>query len=393
MKVYKESNTILNEKFSPTAPLWLQNSFIEKSLAHPKYNKYVQIKKWRNKNGMLPPSEKWGGRGAQWKKDYENENNSAYSVVKGLGKNLFSSATFTPMQMPSKFDESTFSDTNKVYFVHLVNEEVGEDVVWVPGIGDDLLFPIPTRDGTFKYVKVGNLNNKNLKEYCRDIVYIDKTLPENQFDSQTYEERENNKKYYPGKRLPKITSDSYEIPLKDVGIKKWGYLMDKRRKSDGSFSSVYYPTNYYIDKSGYVVDPDRYTKKLKELKRPKAAQMLEDIYNKVIDFKTAIDSYYYSIDMSNINDSKEVETRIRAVGELVSYYNRIVNVYRNSIDRVRKLVEYVNNGLADEYALNELDEYIKEDLGSLKEMCSHMEEILKDNMPTILDWDDIQEEE
>ena len=121
--------------------------------------------------------------------------------------------------------------------------------------------------------------------------------------------------------------------------------------------------------------------------------MLEDIYNKVIDFKTAIDSYYYSIDMSNINDSKEVETRIRAVGELVSYYNRIVNVYRNSIDRVRKLVEYVNNGLADEYALNELDEYIKVDLGSLKEMCSHMEEILKDNMPTILDWDDIQEEE
>lgn len=101
--------------------------------------------------------------------------------------------------------------------------------------------------------------------------------------------------------------------------------------------------NRKYDKSGYIVDPEKYKKQLAQLHKTDYAERLEDLYTVLTDVKSKIKDYMASDDfLSDAKDDKSpysvgFHTKSSKINEVIKTYNKAVTNYRYALEDLDKL--------------------------------------------------------
>lgn len=356
MKVIKNTRINLNEAFSPSMPKWLVGYFV-KQIQRPHGSlKNTKVDAYAKAGIEIPTNAAEGGR--EWENIWRTIQN------KGIDLNK---AEFVSMPLPSKYDENTFSDSDKMYFIYF---DINRDkYVWCPGYNDDEYFYKPTKDGgtarsSFKY-----MNNKLFNTYAVDICYLDLTNPKNQgLMASTRSQRAT---------LQRSMDKSVERDREFVPEPNLARRMDKQAMRRNSIWD-----KRYKDASGYIVDPSRFDKKLKELRRSKLSDNFKKLYDKLIDLKSSINSVYISTD---IDDGPTLTTLSKLIHDLSSTVNR----YNTAANHLAEILQE-----PDERSRNyALDAFINSDFRGLDNNIAALENGVSQIAPYLVDWDDLPEEE
>lgn len=124
----------LKEAFSPSMPKWLRNLML--------------------KNYLQDSTRQF------------NAPKKLFSLLNSLGYDL-SKAEFVEIPVPQTLQDPIFYDYQKLPIIHIVTDN--DDTFMIPGITDELKYTNNNHDlRVFK-----QFNNKNLKDYGKDAVYID----------------------------------------------------------------------------------------------------------------------------------------------------------------------------------------------------------------------------
>ena len=243
----------------------------------------------------------------------------------GRGKNWISSLTggknialdranFINYPIPKTNRDPIFKDETKIKFYIFKN-----GAVYITDVNDDFQYIIWNDNWIYnKYIPA-----KGLIENSTAIYYLDLNDPNN-FNTEDKVERSKNKVSLndPNRRV-----DDKNFPS-DV---KWAVRRGEFR----------------IDKSGYIVDPNRLTKKMIEKGLYNPAKKTNAIYKKLVSLKKDLLEAMDSIDLPNVEDGKIQSLENNSAGNILSNL-------RNAMSSYSSAITYYN------YLVNDLEELQKQ---------------------------------
>lgn len=342
---------ILKEAFSPSMPKWLKEALLAGKGHSAKFN-YSDIKSRAAQQGMDIDTVQY--HTARKKGSVGNFN--LWDEFRAANINL-DTATFEQMQVPSSVRDIHLKQPYVPIFKLPYSKRYPDYyVVYAKGINDDVEV-----DGK----KASYYSMKALLEMATAFCCIDMSDPDNLISSDKLVSRQNWKK-------DRLQSDRFKT-VKDA---------QDALKAVVPFGRVYsYDSNYRPysawkrDASGYIYPPNRYAKKLRELRLNKSAKIMEDVYADLVFIKNAIAEY---ISDSDFPLDYKLSDHLANLNAAIQRYNTIIGnldelKQDNSEDARRTAGYYMEN------PLTELQDTIKK----LKEVP-----IISSASTTIADWEE-----
>ena len=304
-----ESNKKLNEAFSDSMPDWLRahllTSIVNKNIpgytssgrqarqkAYDKYKKYdLDALKGRQ----------------QWGNELVGDTYNSDAIFRGMNKYHidFSRAKFIHGEPPTKSTDPRMKEPNQAF---ILIEFGGQKQVYAPGLNDKdvTIFPIANKNATvntFKYARFSDY-----KDYIKDFYYVNTTDPANSNDNL---------------RNQRTHNDLYRNDAMMQGLER---ITDKSRKQNAVWA-----TGGRIDKSGYLVNPNRYKDALRKAQKSNYAKKLEKSYNILQDVKETLTNYIIEADATD-SDALEFASNImrRDLANAISRYNRLASAIENA---------------------------------------------------------------
>lgn len=221
----------LNELFDSSVPKWLRKELSRySSFENDLHTHYTYDK------GPRPSYTK--GRGDSWA--HENPVGSIYYTTDiDLSK-----MKVVETEPPAKFNKSPYKDLERYIPIFLLDNGDGSTSTYLKGLNDQEIDP--TTQKAFKYTSVVDLIKR-----CKAFAYIDTEDPANQGYKQKQDLHTQAKK-----ELKNVTN----------------YERDK------AFAGT---DNTSYDKSGYLVDPDKYKKLLDQNKFSNLSNLLQQVYDTI----------------------------------------------------------------------------------------------------------------
>ena len=345
-KTFLNENYLL-EAFSPSMPEWLQNYIMFTGAYGKRGNK---LSKSANPEYDRFRYSRDTGRGSA---DVARDILNGYSFP-NYGQIDFSKANFISAPVPSKVDDPIFTDISKVCFVYLKSEY--DKTVWVPRFSSESEKFILDNG---KEIAMKYFNSKQLKEYGKDMCYIDINDPNN-FKGEKVKERAQAKAGSVERR-------------RNVSASDW----DVQRGN--------------IDKSGYVRIPSarRLEDKLRELKIKKLPENVEATRNAIVQLQKDLNRAENLV-ISNISanpNSFDYSTRNDLLSSRQSF-NRALSTYQELLQSADDLT---NNKAMDDYTkrwkMNDIINKLNNIESYLKDCSSYIDKYL----PTSIDWNEFDD--
>lgn len=344
---------ILKEAFSPTMPKWLKEALLAGKYTSSDYRDRSKIATRAKQQGIdidnvrTYTARKKGGFG----------NYNLWDEFRTANINL-DTATFEQMQVPSSIRDIHLKQPYVPIF-KLPYSKYYPDyyyVVYAKGINDDVEV-----DGK----KASYYSMKTLLEMATAFCCIDMSDPDNLINPDKLVSRQNWKK-------DRLQSDRFKTTTDAQKALKAAGEYDRVHQ----FGSKYMPYSAWkIDRSGYITPPDRYAKKLRDLRLNKSAKIMEDVYADLVSIKNAIAEY--------ISDSDfPLDNRLSRYLELLDHARQRYNTIAGSLDKMNK-----NNS---EDTRREASYYFGDPLNHLQDEINQLKKvpIISSATSVIADWEE-----
>lgn len=236
---------------------------------------------------------------------------------------------WTVDKLPEKGKLSQFYDDNKIVAVLIDrsgDEHNGDYIVYCPalGIGNFESIYINGRERNIE-----KMSMKALAPYVKEMAYADKT----NFDDvlKTRQDRARNKP----------TGDNVR------------------------YSNDHKPYHTQLDKSGYIVDPDKYTKKLAQLHQQDYVTRLEDLYVVLTDTKNKFKEFISRDDF--LPDAKDddspysvgLKSKSRDFESINRKYNEAIQHYRYALKQLDKIKDAKSDDFSNKPSFEEFKKEIQ----------------------------------
>lgn len=332
----------LNEAFSPSMPDWLKKS-LERDTARDT-GIFAQNKSYKDQRRYSNSSHKYknndvvgpefSGRGLT--------RYSLFALLADLGLDT-SKANFISADVPKKFSDPRLQwpDSSYIGFLYIVNNATGAKEVYAPGVNDSQDSILPDRSGNYKTLRYVPRPEvlANSVAFC----YVDMTDPNNLIgnkikDRKTYKSTKDNS-------FDRLTAS-------DIG---WGQTLDK---------------------SGYLINPNKYKNKLADLglEGKSTQKKLETIYNRIKSiYRDAVNA------MSDVDYLSDKATPASAM--------RVIN---NELSNAADYYKYMTDAV-EQYKADSDKRYwtrqFRSVYDSAKAYCDRAESKLGDFITQEIDWD------
>lgn len=310
-----ESNLPLNERFDDSFPKWLKDRLVTVKNSHSGFNKAKGI----------PYQERPDYINARNERTWDPKSMSLFNKALDKGIDL-TNVKVIEGPIPVKRTDERLKEPNipiwlfEVPYSEMVNGERVQkkyNQVYIEGVNDNEVYR--PMDRAFKYIPM-----KYKMEDAKAFAYIDGSkIDPNAIAS---------------KRLDR---EDHAKELKEIGYGRRGKDPDKFSKPS------YYGT---VDKSGYLIDPNRYKKKLDELKAKSIYVELEKFHDRLEDLKYKSQDAYASIDTFNTTDMINIKELMYCLIDAVENYNRYC----------RRVEDITNAGYSEDYKLKELGNIVRQ---------------------------------
>lgn len=304
-----ENNKKLNEAFSDSMPDWLRGhlltSIVNKKIpgysssarqarekAYDKYKKYDLH--------ALKGREQWGN-------ELVGDTYNSDAIFRGMNKYHidFSRAKFIHGEPPTKSTDPRMKEPNQAF---ILIEFGGAKQVYAPGLNDKdvTIFPIANKNATvntFKYARFSDY-----KDYIKDFYYVNTADPANSNDNL------------------KNQRANTSLDLTDAKSKGLERITDPKKDQ-----RILWSGDGYLDKSGYLVNPNRYKDALRKAQKNNYAKKLEKSYNILQDVKETLTNYIIEADATD-SDALEFASNIMrgTLARAISRYNRLASAIENA---------------------------------------------------------------
>lgn len=300
-ELFEESEQI-QEAFSPSMPKWLA----ARLLYQDKYQGYLNQKqkdkmaKFVSKGYALDKQSK----GYFSNRDYEEINLSKGFKIAGID---ISKANFISGEVPKSASDPRLKNPNNVPIYHLVAAAPATDQVYAKGINDKEQFY--ANDKQFRYMSV-----KELLQNTVDFCYLDMT-DENNFNKDLKQQRKDTK------------DELSQIPNYDrATVYKPGMRVSRNMPQDS-----------YVDKSGYVVDPNRYKKKLAELGRQDISKTMDKVYKRLMNVKEECTRVLMDFDPKSHTGEEEFNnTFADRYDSIIAYLSNAIVSYNDIMAKIKE---------------------------------------------------------
>lgn len=350
-----ESLFTLNEAFSESMPKWLKTSLELDTTSDwgnygrskPYYDTSTQKSKAKNK--YKPDIEhrafanSWGQpRGFSGK---NITNNTLFAALSELNLDL-SKATFITAEVPKKFSDPRLQwpDGQYVGFLYLDNGDSRQ--VYAPGVNDSENSILPDRSGNYKTLRY--VPRPEILSHAKAFCYVDMTDTNNLLGDKWDKRKEIRRNNVANRANTRLTQ-------KDLG---WGEK---------------------IDKSGYLIRPDKYKDKLSKLGLDGARTQakIDEVYNAITNlFKDAAAALY---DVDYITDKRTAVTLMSAINIQLSY---ATDYYNSMMSNVKDYANESSQMYKDRYT-----NYFRGNYESAKSHLKDAERILDKYITQEVDWD------
>lgn len=296
----------LNEAFSPSMPEWLRKYFID--------NKSLLGRMMRNL-------------------DIDPE-----------------SATFKNYPVPeSSRDPIKFDDT-KITFYHFFDDNNNE-MLHITGLTEDNTCIFMDKNGYKERREIKRIAWGWIYKHCDAICYIDKDDKSN---------------YIPDEKRHRDKSYNKDVRYWNNNNKAGQRFSDDEQ---AAYKKTWQGRRAQFDKSGYLIDPDRLDKALRdhpELKAKKIKRRFESAYNRIKLAHEALSDALSQIEVG----SKEYSDQMSELSGAISYLNEASKSYNEGIDEISR------GGITETYYIDRAESYIKK-----------VEDRLDKYIPSFVDWD------
>lgn len=339
-------NRILSEAISSSAPKWLRPAIINSFKSKNSRNQFGSQGKSRvpilGSDCGRPPID-WDAKA----KSYLNRGIDINSrLAKGMhfsgrqlwksGNNLrrvlcdsdidFSRANFIHDEPPKNGADQRLKDHDKYQSFILL--DFGEDTngnkheqIYAPGLNDKEVVNVsswnhPLYDKTFSYVSY-----KQLKPYIKDFCYIDMTDP-NSKESTVKDVRNAN-----GRIDAQNGSNYINVRFDKPSLKKL-------------YSPAWLPHGYDIDKSGYIINPNRYKEILNKNRAKNYTKLLDELYDDLCSIKSEIATLFTTVDIDGKKSSSSMLSDIR---NLTYDFQDVSDYYNSLLSKIDSINNNTNN--------------------------------------------------
>lgn len=325
----KENKKILNEAFSSSMPIWLKNALENEVRVYgDSAPKELGIrKKVRTTKGYDVTKEtniKVGNNTRGYAARYKGAK-TLFAGFMAAGIDL-SKAKFIQTDVPQKTSDKVIKDTIPIF---LLKNDAGTTQIYAKGINDDQLSNLyPSgQEKVLKYVPV-----KTLLQHCIDFCYLDPNDKNNFIDPNLIQNRIDTADSLPNDYYRNIEKgkEAEKSPTGKVPRSMFGKDM--------------------FDKSGYLIDTEKYRKKLEDMgifpyKREisKLLEEIDDLKSKVSNSLLTInsnrDAYIYRNIFSIFGEIYEGMDRIFKYSELGRNIRYQLSSVKSSINSINSLLD------------------------------------------------------
>lgn len=349
-KLFNEE--VLNEKFSDSMPQWLKDRLIYTSRNYTRtddraHNEYTK-RSYKNLDVTNQRNDRYGDRSPA---------TPLFDEFLRKGYNL-DSVNVVEGDVPEKASDPRLKEPNIPIF--LLKDSSGRTQVYAKGINDNELAYFDDRDRAFKYLPM-----KDLLANCVGFAYIDSLDTSN----QNVGEKRNNRAAF------RNWNSNIENPVR----RYTGNEVD----SDGE---VRVGWNYYnIDKSGYIINPNKLKKRLAKLKAKNPQKLLDKLYKEISDIKKDFTQFYSEIDIADMSSSDY--DRIFGSGGFNKDLTYVIQKYNRLVQEVENVLSSNNS---DAWKESELENLFTYKYGCYQEtvrLLSNLEKGAAEYLYVDLDWD------
>lgn len=312
-----ESSLPLNERFNDSFPDWLKDRLVTvKNYHHGGYDKRKNI-----------PYNKYPAYiNARGEDNWNPSTMSLFDRALGNGVDLTQLEVYEG-SVPEKRTDERLHEPNVPIWLF----DNGQ--VYIEGINDNEIYK--PMDKAFKYIPM-----KYKIADAKGFAYYDSS----KVDTMSIANKQ-------GERRDRARE------LKDMGY-------GRRGKDPKQFiKSSYYGK---LDKSGYLIDPDKYKNELAKIKAKNIYQELDNFHDKIADYKIKIQDAWSSTDMFGSDRSSSIRKLTNlmsdidsAAGEYNKYCTQVEDILSNNYlaeqDKLQRLGNIITN-MKDNYYLNRLKE-------------------------------------
>lgn len=347
--ILDESQTLI-EKYSDDMPEWLKKRLLTLEHGH-RQDTYHAGGSWNSENRR--------------KKNPRFGSPDSYSLKRG--ENRFDKWDLFYLLKQNGFDlnnlkviEDTFNGKNDI---HLQDPYIpvflmDSNQVWIKGLNDNEVYSYTDDKANYVQLPFRAVPQKYLFRGIKSFAYID-TSDKNNYMRDKAVARENEKRDTRNKAFPLNTKDAkYNgLPIHTAGI---------GRK----------------DKSGYLINPDKYKKKLFELTGSSLVyNKLHECYEELEEAKTQI---------SNIILNSAVEDASAYGSEVYAAIFNIFPIYRKAADRYVLDMKNLDNAVANDNTSEILavyDDATKKERFGLANFIEELKRVSRNYFSVLMDWD------
>lgn len=200
------------------------------------------------------------------------------------------------------------------------------------------------------------LSNKKLMEYADNFAYMKKS----ELNPDLYPDREvKRNQIYNGMRAHYLRHPEE---------------LRKSDKNSAHFDPFPWDSNRKLDKSGYIIDPNRYKEVLERAKGKRVYQILSKIYRDIQALQVGVSR---TLKASDVFNNEYAIPNLSDLANMATRYNRFVERALEAADK------YDKNNLSEDELMEEYKRIIDdiEDDYMLKQLPTHLERIIND-----VDW-------
>lgn len=351
-KLFNEE--ILTEKFSDSMPQWLKDRLIYTSRnyrrADGKNINNLNKRSYKNLDKTNQVTDTYGDRSDKTrlfneflKKGYDLD---SVNVIEG--------------PIPEKRSDPRLKEPNIPIF--LLQDDDGKTQVYAKGINEEELGYFDNKYRAFKYTPM-----KDLLAHCIGFAYIDSSDTSNQNVGEKRADRTAFRNWN--------NSDSTKSNI-------------RRFRSDelNAAGSVEVGYKYYgVDKSGYIINPDKFKDRLSKLKAKNPQKLLDKLYKKISDIKRDFTQFYSEIDIADMNSSDY--DKIFGFNGLNRDLTQVIQKYNRCVQEVENIL---NSNNSDTWKESELEHLLAYQYGYYQEtvrLLSKLEKEAAEYLYVDLDWD------
>lgn len=343
---------VLNEKFSDSMPQWLKDRLIYTSRNYSrtdgKNDGAFGKRSYKNLDKTTQRTDRFGQR---------SDDTPLFSEFLKHGYDL-DSVNVTEGDVPEKASDPRLKEPNIPIF--LLQDSAGRTQVYAKGINDNELAYFDDRDRAFKY-----LSTKDLLSHCVGFAYIDSSDASNQNVGE--------------KRSNRAAFRSWNSNVGNPVRRYTGDEVD-------SGGEVKVGWNYYnIDKSGYIINPNKLKNRLAKLKAKNPQKLLDKLYKEISDIKRDFTQFYSEIDIADMSSSDY--DKIFGSSGFNKDLTYVIRKYNNLVEQVENILTSNNSDAWKESELEELFTYRYGYYQETIRLLSNLEKGAAEYLYVDLDWD------